>query len=286
MKTIGIIGLGLIGGSMAKTIRTNTKYRVYGLDANPDVIKLAIEQNIVYRELNHENAKDCDCFIIALYPKDIFNVVREYAKYMKKGTLLVDCTGVKKIVHRELSAELKDMGIYFIGGHPMAGKEVAGYLNADNSLYDNASMILCRDEYTDEGAYNEAVKLFKEIGFPRIKESTPEEHDQVIAFTSQMAHVVSNAYVKSPTLHERYGFSAGSFKDLTRVAKLNEYMWADLFLANREALISELDIFVKNINKYQEALEAKDKDGLISLLREGRELKELDIERDNNAKNS
>lgn len=286
MKTIGIMGLGLIGGSMAKTIRTNTEYRVYGLDANPKVIKLAIEQNIIYRELNSENITDCDVIIVALYPKDIFNVVREYAPSMKKGTLLVDCTGVKSIVHRELSSELKDMGINFVGGHPMAGKEVAGYLNADNSLYDNASMILCRDEYTNEEAFQEAIALFKEIGFPRIKESTPEEHDQVIAFTSQMAHVVSNAYVKSPTIHERYGFSAGSFKDLTRVAKLNENMWADLFLANKDALLTELDIFVHSVTEYIDALKAEDKDRLIELLREGRELKELDIERDENAKNS
>lgn len=286
MKYIGIIGLGLIGGSMAKTIRTNTDYEIYGMDSNKSVIKLAIEQNIILRELKYENAADCDMFIVALYPKDVVNVIREYAPYMKKGSLIVDCTGIKTSVCSVLSKEMKEMGLHFVGGHPMAGKEVAGYKNADDMLYNNASMILCRDEYTDEEAFIKAKDFFKEMGFPRIKESTAKEHDQVIAFTSQMAHVVSNAYVKSPTLQERYGFSAGSFKDLTRVAKLNEYMWADLFLANKEALSEELDIFMKNMEEYRRALNNEDKDELVRLLAAGRKLKEEDEEKEINAKNS
>lgn len=286
MKNIGIIGMGLIGGSMAKTIHTNTHYNIYGMDSNPSVIKLAIEQNIIVKELNKENAGECDFIIVALYPKDVVSVIREYVPYLKKGTIIVDCTGIKKAVCNVLSKELNENDIYFVGGHPMAGKEVSGYLNADNMLYNNASMILCKDEYTNEEAYVKVKDFFKEIGFPRIKESDAIEHDQVIAYTSQLAHVVSNAFIKSPTLEKRYGFSAGSFKDLTRVAKLNEYMWTDLFLLNKESLCEEIDIFMDHMEEYRQALKNEDKEELIRLLGQGRQMKENDEEKEINAKNS
>lgn len=166
----------------------------------------------------------------------------------------------------------------------MAGKEVSGYSNSDTSIFTNATMILCRDEYTDEEAFRTASEFFKEIGFYDIKETTFEEHDRVIAYTSQMAHVVSSAYIKSDSLKDRYGFSAGSFKDMTRVAKLNEYMWTDLFLYNKDALVHELEAFMIHINEYLEALKSEDKAGLIKLLGEGRMLKESDEEKENNAR--
>lgn len=277
---VGIIGLGLIGGSMAKAITEHTNHPVYAYNRTHQVVLNAIKDGSIKDELTNENANEIDLLIIALYPKDVDKVLEKFIPHLKKNTIVVDCTGVKISVCNDLSKRLKDLGLRFVGGHPMAGKEVAGYDNAEGSLYDNASMILCRDEYTDEDAFLDAKKFFSEVGFLRVTESTPKEHDQVIAFTSQMAHVVSNAYVKSPTLDKRYGFSAGSFKDLTRVAKLNEYMWTDLFLANKEPLLDEIDIFIEHMNEFRQALSNEDKDKLIDLLGEGRRLKEEDEEKD------
>lgn len=281
MMTVGVIGLGLIGGSLAKAVHEADSFKVYGTDANPKVVDMALSEGTLAEELNKDNAKDCDLFIVALYPKDVAAVIRYYSSYMKKGAIVVDCTGVKSKVCADLSKYLADKDIHFVGGHPMAGKEVAGYENAESSMFSNASMILCRDEYTDEDAFKKMHDFFLSIGFKRIKETTPKEHDAVIAYTSQMAHVISNAYIKSDTLHNRYGFSAGSFKDLTRVAYLNEYMWTDLFLENKDSLLKEIDTFMENMSKYRDALANENKEELIKLLGRGRELKEEDNNKEN-----
>ena len=284
MKKIGIIGLGLIGGSMAKTISSAEKYEIYGTDERKSVITLAIEEGVLKGELNFENACECDLLIVALYPKDVVRVINEYVPYLKKGTVVVDCTGIKQAVCNGLSKDLNGRDIFFIGGHPMAGKEVSGYANADDMMFKKASMILCRDKYTNEEAFEETAEFFRNIGFKSIKETTPEEHDRVIAYTSQMAHVVSSSYIKSPTLEKRYGFSAGSFKDMTRVALLNEYMWTDLFLDNKDALVEELDIFIGNMKEIRDAIDSGDKEKVCRLLKRGRELKISDEEREANAK--
>lgn len=284
MKNIGIIGLGLIGGSMAKSTQNNTSYAVFGTDENEAIIKLGLNEEVLSAELSKNNAKYLDFLMVALYPLDVARVIREYVPYLKKGCIVVDCTGVKQIINSELSKELNEQEIYFIGGHPMAGKEVSGYSNSDDVLFNKASMLLCRDEYTNEEAFETAKAFFKEIGFLKVVGTTPKEHDQIIAYTSQMAHVVSSSYVKSTTLEKRLGFSAGSFKDLTRVAKLNEYVWADLFLANKEELLSEIDQFMAHMEEYREAISKEDKKMLIQLLADGRELKEADEEREINAR--
>lgn len=276
MMNVGVIGLGLIGGSMAKAVHENGSFKVYGADADALVAEQALNEGTLNCKLNYDNAAECDLFIVALYPKDVVGVIKEYAGHMKPGAIVVDCTGVKSPVCKELSEYLNNLKIRFVGGHPMAGKEVAGYTNAESTMFSNASMILCRDEYTDEDAFKFLCGFFIKIGFKRIKETTPKEHDAVIAYTSQMAHVISNAYIKSDTLPNRYGFSAGSFKDLTRVAYLNEYMWTDLFLENKEFLLKEIDLFMEHMNEYRNALAQENKEELINLLGQGRKLKEED----------
>jgi len=282
MLNVGIVGLGLIGGSMAKAIHAHTDSFLMGANRSHGVVERALEEGVLQKELTFENAKECDLLIVALFPKDIVGKIKEYAPYLKKGAIVVDCTGVKGFVTEELAKYLYDMGLCFIGGHPMAGKEVAGYANSDETLFNNASMILTRDKYTNEEAFKTASDFFKEVGFKMIRESTPKEHDRVIAYTSQLCHVVSNAFIKSPSLADRYGFSAGSFKDLTRVAKLDEYMWTDLFLANKDALLSEIDVFMKHMEEYKSAIENEDKETLIRILGDGRQMKEDDIEKENN----
>ncbi len=275
MKSVGVIGLGLIGGSMAKAIRSRTYSNVYGYDADGKVVETAIKDGTLSGKLE-DHYEETDLLIVALYPADVTRVILETAPKLKKGCLIVDCTGIKKAVCEELSGRLSDMGLHFIGGHPMAGKEVAGYANSTEALFDNASMILCRDENTDEKALSDAHDFFLRLGFSQVKITTPEDHDRVIAYTSQLAHVVSSAYIKSSTLDKRYGFSAGSFKDMTRVAKLNEEMWADLFLANDSALVSEIDKLVMHLMDFSNAIDAHDRDRLVSLLRDGRIRKEND----------
>lgn len=276
MKNIGFIGLGLIGGSLAKATRLNTSYVIYGSDNDGRVMDSAINENIVDFKLDEENANSLDFLIVTLYPSDVVDVILGIAPFLKQGCIVVDSTGVKSSVCKLLSKELNEKGIHFIGGHPMAGKEVSGYVNSEAGLFSKASMILCRDEYTDDSALEESERFYKEIGFAGVVITTPKEHDEIIAYTSQMAHVVSSAYIKSPTLGKRQGFSAGSYKDMTRVARLNENVWADLFLANDEALLSEIDTFMNNMQEYRNAIAGRDRSELVKLLAEGRELKVAD----------
>ena len=278
MNNVGFVGLGLIGGSLAKAaaLTAGSVYTLYAMDANESVIDKSISAGIIKKRLTKENAKELDFLIVTLFPADAVEVIKEYEPYLRRGCIVVDSTGVKEVVCEKLSLYLNEKGIYFIGGHPMAGKEVSGYDNSDAALFKGASMIMCKDEYTDEEALNAACDFYRELGFLKVVVTTPKEHDEVIAYTSQMAHVVSSAYVKSETLSKRQGFSAGSYKDMTRVAKLNENVWADLFLANDRALLSEIDSFIGHMKEYRDALAGGDRDALVSLLKRGRELKEAD----------
>lgn len=275
MRSVGIIGLGLIGGSMAKAIASNTYSIIYGLDRDDEVTNRAIEEGVLAARLE-DHYGDIDILIVSLYPNDVVDTILKTAPKLRKGCIVIDCTGVKQTVCSRLSEKLAGMDIRFIGGHPMAGKEVAGYGNSCDDLFAGASMILCTDEHTDAKAVDEASDFFKRIGFAQIKITTSEEHDRVIAYTSQLAHIVSSAYIKSPTLEKRYGFSAGSFKDMTRVARLNEQMWADLFLENDNAIVSEIDEIVGHLMEFAGAIERKDREKLVALLRDGRIRKEND----------
>ncbi len=283
MRAVGIIGLGLIGGSMAKAISTRTDCKVYASNRTAKTVENAIADGSVCGKLE-EHYADIDMLLVALYPLDVAKVILDVAPKLSKGCIVIDCTGVKTIICNELSGKLSEMGLRFIGGHPMAGKEVAGYTNASETLYDGASMILCRDDNTDEDAMKTACDFFPKLGFAQVKITTCEEHDSVIAYTSQLAHVVSSAYIKSPTLQKRYGFSAGSFKDMTRVAKLNEEMWADLFLANEDALVIEIDEIVRHLMEYATAIESRDRNRLVELLRDGRIRKEEDSAKEESLK--
>ena len=274
MNSIGVIGLGLIGGSMARAAAKRAGCTVYGYDSNDEVVGEAIAQGVLAGKLE-DHYEDIDLLIVALYPLDVVDIISQTASKLSKGCIVIDCTGVKKIICTKLSGKLAN-NIRFIGGHPMAGKEVAGYTNSCDDMFEGASMILCRDEHTDEEALKAACGFFPKLGFTQVKITTWEEHDSVIAYTSQLAHVISSSYIKSPTLEKRYGFSAGSFKDMTRVAKLNEEMWADLFLANSQALLFEINEITGHINEYSRAIGEGDRDALVRLLREGRIKKEND----------
>ena len=274
--TVGIAGLGLIGGSLAKAIKAKAGCRVLGFDICKDVMSLAKEQSVIDGELIGAALAECGLIIVALYPDDIISYCRKSLSYMRSGTIVVDCAGVKMRICEELSALTKEHSIRFVGGHPMAGVERSGFTSSFAELFNGATMILCEDSYTDRSALEELRSFFLSIGFGNIKITTAREHDEIIAYTSQLAHLVSSAYIRSSTMKRRYGFSAGSFKDLTRVAKLNEDMWTALFFENRENLLKEADVFLDHVRSYRDALASLDRNTVKELLRSSTTLKIMD----------
>ena len=271
---IGIVGLGLIGGSLAKAISQNTDNIVYGTDLSDQVVKKAVLINAIEQPLTDELLPQCDIVIVALYPQATIDYVKSHADLFAPDSIVIDCGGVKGIVCDALIPLAEEHGFLFVGGHPMAGLEHSGFTYAKKTLFNNASMVFTPTRGPIE-SMSRLKDLFTAIGFTNIQIATPEEHDKKIAFTSQLAHVVSNAYIKSPTAMDHMGFSAGSYKDLTRVAKLNEHMWTELFLENPENLTNEIDMLIDNLKKYSDAIKAKDSETLCDLLRDGREKKAL-----------
>lgn len=275
---IAIVGLGLIGGSFARAIKKYTNHKVYGLDINQKSIEQAKADAVIDAQTGENQLCKMDMVIVCLHPKNIINFIHDNIKNFKQGTIIIDSCGVKGAIVEACDKVLCENKIRFIGAHPMAGRERFGYEASVSDLYLNASMILTLTENTDKEAVEIFENLCYKIGFSKIVKTTPEHHDEVIAYTSQLAHVVSNAYVKSPTLFNRNGYSAGSFLDLTRVARLDENMWTELFLYNRNELVKQIDIILENIKKYRDAIADNDADVLCELLKNGRILKEKSME--------
>ena len=272
--TVGIVGLGLIGGSMAKSIKARTAHTVFGCDLDQETMMMARMCGAIDAPLTAENLKDCDLVLVAIRPAAAVKWVKEHAEGIRRDAILVDLCGVKRAVVRELAPVAEQYGFAYIGGHPMAGRERGGFTSATDSLYVGASMILTPDKRTDMQLLERLKVFFLDIGFASLTFSDPEEHDRIIAFTSQLAHIVSSAYVKSPEAQKRRGFSAGSFQDMTRVARLDEDMWTELFFDNREALLPVVEDLVQRVTEYRDALRDEDREGMRKLLREGRETKE------------
>lgn len=271
---IAIIGLGLIGGSMAKAIKKNTDYPVYAYDIEKSAISSALQQEAIDGGFELSELDTFDLVILGLYPDVTIDFVNKHAKDFMKGAIVIDTCGVKQTVVSACEKVLNDNGVEYLGCHPMAGREYSGFDYSLDNLFDKASFIYTPTENTPESVISFVTDFAKEIGFLRCTRATPAEHDEVIAFTSQLAHIVSSAYVKSPGLKKQFGFSAGSFKDLTRVAKLNEHMWTTLFLMNRNFLTNEIDLIIKHLTEYRNAIDSGNAKELCKLLKEGRELKE------------
>ena len=274
IKTVGVVGLGLIGGSMAKAIRQYTDCTLYGFDRSGAVVEKAMGEGVISEELTVDKLGLCDLVIIALYPEAIVEYVKENKDLFRPGSIVMDCGGVKGVVCEPLREVVKDAGFTFIGGHPMAGVERSGYDNAFPELFRRASLILTPYEETERRCIDEVWSLMEQLGFGHLQLSTPEEHDHIIAYTSQLAHVVSCAYVGSPSAPDFDGFSAGSFRDMTRVAKLNEDMWTELFMETREALIREIDILVEELAAFAYTLRRGDRERLWDMLHHARTIKE------------
>ncbi len=271
--TVGICGLGLIGGSMAKAYKAEG-HTVLGYDKDSSTLGFASLASIIDGELNKDTLKTCELIFIALYPEATIEYLSSIAEFVNKDTIVMDLCGTKKLVCEAGMALASKYGFTFVGGHPMAGTQYSGIKYSKSTLFKNAPMVIVPPIYDDISFLDRIKTMLKPAGFARFSVTTAEQHDSMIAFTSQLAHVVSNAYVKSPTAANHKGFSAGSYKDMTRVAWLNENMWTELFLENKEPLLFEIDTIINSLNEYKDAIKNDDTDTLRDLLRDGRIAKE------------
>ena len=271
--TIGIVGLGLIGGSFAKAYRA-AGWQVFAHDVDASTLSFAQMAGAVDAPLTMDNLASCDLVLICVYPQAAVDYLLAAAPHIGKKPVVIDCCGTKRVVCDACFPLSKQYSFTYLGGHPMAGTHNSGFKYARENLYHGAPMVIVPPRYDDITLLQRVKDLLTPAGFGSISVTTADEHDAMIAFTSQLAHVVSNAYIKSPTAGSHKGFSAGSYKDMTRVAWLNPQMWAELFLENRDYLLHELDILAENLNRYSEALRKENLPELIQLLDEGRRRKE------------
>lgn len=270
---VGILGLGLIGGSAAKGYKENSDFTVLGADTDKVIVDFALMSGAIDAELKDDNISQCDLLILAVRPKSAEEYLKKVAPLIKREAVVIDFCGTKRNICETCFPVAEEYGFTFVGGHPMAGTHNSGFKYARANMFNNAPMVIVPPVYDEPELLDCIKKLLSPLGFAKYSVTTAEKHDEMIAFTSQMAHVVSNAYVKSPTAKLHKGFSAGSYKDLTRVAWLNPEMWTELFLENKDNLIFELDCFIKHITQYREALKNDDAQALRQLLDDGRKLK-------------
>ena len=269
---ICVIGLGLIGGSFAKAISKRTTHFCMGIDTNEDTCKKALADGVIKQVVAPQQLSTADMLILALQPKALVAFFKDNAKYIKKGAIVFDTCGVKQWVLDELLPVASQYDIKFVGAHPMAGREFSGYDYSLENLFDKASFIVTTDG-ADQNAVDVVCDLAKQIGFATITVTTANHHDRVIAYTSQLAHIVSNSYCKSDTINQKEGFCAGSFADMTRVGKLDVKLWTELFLANPSHLSDELGNLIQKLTEFKNAIDSKDKQALSQLLKEGNDIK-------------
>ena len=271
--TVGIVGLGLIGGSFAKAYHA-AGHTVLAFDTDRSIYDFAVLSGTVDGPLTDETLPECDLVLIAVIPSAAVDYLKRHAAHIGKKPVVIDCCGTKRVVCAACFPLAREHGFTYLGGHPMAGTHNSGFKYATATMFHNAPMVLVPENHNDIQLLSRVKELLAPAGFSRFSVTTAEQHDEMIAFTSQLAHVVSNAYIKSPTAGLHKGFSAGSYKDMTRVAWLAPNMWAELFLENKDYLMTELNTLIDNLRQYQKAMERDDLPGLVHLLDQGRKRKE------------
>lgn len=273
--TVGIVGLGLIGASFAKGFKSCGKdIRVLAFNRTLKTLEKAISDGNADGVLDSRSIAECDLLVLALYPEASVSFLKENAPYIKKDAIVTDVCGLKRYICAEGFALAAEYGFTFIGGHPMAGTQFSGYDNSKSDMFNGASMILVPDTDTPDERLEKLKAMLSHLSFGRFVTTDPGYHDKMIAMTSQMAHLVSSCYVKSPGAEDAEGFTGGSFQDLTRVAYLNAGMWTELFLENKDYLIEEIEAVQKELELYRKAIAASDDKELYRLLDEGSKIKE------------
>lgn len=270
---VGILGLGLIGGSMARAYAV-AGHTVYAADLDESTLSFAMLSGAVHGRLDEETIPACELLLLAIYPGGSAKWLEDNGRLVDSGALVLDLCGIKQEVCKRCFPVARKYGFTFVGGHPMAGSHFSGFKYSRADLYKGAPMVLVPPRFDDIDLLQRVKDAMAPCGFGMFSVITAEEHDRMIAFTSQMPHVLSNAFIKSPTARQHKGFSAGSYKDLTRVAWLNAPMWSELFLENRDNLLFELNTYLDSLTAYRDALEARDGERLTALLEAGKKAKE------------
>lgn len=271
-KKIVVVGLGLIGGSVAKALKLNTDHMVLGVDTQEDTLLDACSCGAIDGKASPEDLRTADVVYLCIYPESALEFAKENGPALKEGCILTDACGIKGEICQGME-RLRGTGKYvFVAGHPMAGKELSGFAASDAGIFAGASYLIAPCG-APEWAVDEVASLARSMGFGRVVMTTPEQHDREIAFTSQLPHVLACSYVMSPRCKEHQGFSAGSYRDVSRVANINDVLWSRLFLDNREELLSELDELIKNLSSFRCAIDGEDEKRLRELLRHAAEIK-------------
>ena len=270
---VGILGLGLIGGSLARAYAMDG-HTVYAIQRNESMLSFAMLAGAVHGKLTEESIPGCDLILLAIYPEGSAAWLERNAHLVKKDALVIDCCGIKREICSRCFPLAKEYGFTFVGGHPMAGSQFSGFKYSRADLFVGAPMVLVPPVFDDISLLNRVKEALKPCGFGSYSVTTAEDHDRMIAFTSQMPHILSNAFIKSPAALRHKGFSAGSYKDLTRVAWLNAPMWSELFMQNKDYLLSELEFYIDSLQAYRAALAASDQQALTQLLEDGKKRKE------------
>ena len=271
--TVGILGLGLIGGSLARAYALDG-HTVYAAEQNEDMLSFAILSGAVHGKLDKATIGECDLILLAIYPAGSAEWLAEQAQFIKSDTLVMDCCGIKNEICRRCFPLAEKYGFTFVGGHPMAGTQFSGFKYSRADLFVGAPMVLVPPVFDDISLLNRIKNALNPCGFGSFSVTTAEDHDRMIAFTSQMPHILSNAFIKSPTALRHKGFSAGSYKDLTRVAWLNAPMWSELFMQNKDYLLNELEFYIESLQAYRNAIASDDQQTLTQLLEDGKKRKE------------
>ena len=271
--TVGILGLGLIGGSLARAYAM-AGHRVLAHNRSRSTLSFAILAGAVDEAMTPDNVGQCDLILLSVYPEACAQWLEKNAAYISRDALVIDCCGIKRDICARCFPLAAQYGFTFVGGHPMAGSQFSGFKYSRADLFQGAPMVLVPHRFDDIGLLQRIKDALAPCGFGSFSVTTADDHDRMIAFTSQMPHILSNAFIKSPTALEHKGFSAGSYRDLTRVAWLNPQMWAELFLENKDHVLRELEFYIHSLEQYRDAVASNDTDTLISLLEEGKRRKE------------
>ncbi len=270
---VGILGLGLIGGSFARAFAL-AGHTVYAAEKDESMLSFSMLAGAVHGKLDKNTIPKCDLLLLAIYPDGSASWLEENGKSVSKDSLVMDCCGIKEEICRRCFPIAEKNGFTFVGGHPMAGSQFSGFKYSRADLFDGAPMVLVPRDFDNMQLLDRVKTALAPCNFGFFSVCTAQEHDRLIAFTSQMPHILSNAYIKSPTARKHKGFSAGSYKDLTRVAWLNAGMWAELCMNNRENMLFELDTYIESLKAYRDALLSEDLQTLTDLLEEGKLRKE------------
>ena len=263
-----IIGLGLIGGSYAEAL-TSWGFEVGAITKDRDSIDFALKKGIIQSGISFvekEYVQMFDIVIFALYPKIFVEWIETYQSYFKYGTLITDVTGVKSEIVFKIQALLKDT-VEFVPAHPMAGKEVYGVENSDKKIFQGANFIITPTSKNTTKAIDTIVEMGKILGFKNISILTPEKHDEMIGFLSQLTHCIAITLMTCKDSKHLVEYTGDSFRDLTRIAKINEQMWSELFLMNKNELLSQMDLFLQEFEKLRDALAREDAETIKKMMR-------------------